>query len=103
MSEIRECGCTCFLGHAPCTYCEYCSKCRACGNVYFDRSRFDDDKSIAVCEPCQDAYRHKLEGHQLDCTCRPCMAFVNARNAEEGFLDAIPIMIEEEHAHATPN
>jgi hypothetical protein len=42
----REVGCTCFLGHPPCGYCESSSECEMCGEIFFDRER------TAICERC---------------------------------------------------
>lgn len=92
-------SCTCFQGHAPCSYCERCSECQGCGKVFFDGDRNRDDVEIPVCPTCQDRYLRALELHQLDCRCEPCMAFVNADDAEAGFKAAIPIMMIEESRH----
>ncbi len=45
---------------------------------------------------CFEKYAGILEGHQLDCTCKACMAFVSEANGEEGMAVAVPILIEME-------
>lgn len=85
MSE--DISCTCFLGHPPCGWCTEQSSCEGCGKS------FHDPEGTAICEDCQERYRRLLEGHQLDCTCGPCIAFVDAPDADTGFAAAIPLMI----------
>lgn len=94
---MSEQSCTCFQGHAPCDYCERTVECCGCGKLYFDESGTFDDMDVPVCSTCEVKYRHILEGHELDCTCRACLAFVNEDDAEAGFKVAIPILIEEKN------
>lgn len=93
MSDLRDRGCTCWQS-APCSYCLAQAECQGCGKIFFDDDLKQYDADILVCPDCQDKYRHALEGHELDCTCRACMAFVSEPNAEAGFKVAIPILIE---------
>lgn len=95
MSDLSDGCCTCFQS-APCVFCMAHSSCESCGKIHFDYEREDSGDSIGVCEDCQEKYRIQLEGHKLDCTCEPCMAFVNAEDAETGFRAAIPLMIAAE-------
>lgn len=44
--SLREQGCTCFLGHPPCGYCESTSECEMCGGIFFDEDR------TAICKKC---------------------------------------------------
>lgn len=83
-----ETSCTCFLGNPPCGHCENSSECIGCGET------FQDHKRTAVCLTCFEKYARILEGHQLDCTCKACLAFVNEATGEEGMAVAVPILIE---------
>lgn len=48
-TPLREQGCTCFLGHPPCRYCESSSECEMCGGIFFDEDR------TAICGKCGDS------------------------------------------------
>ena len=82
--------CTCFLGNPPCGHCERTSEFLGCGELFYD------EKRTAVCPTCFEKYARILEGHQLNCTCRACLAFFNEANGEEGMAVAVPILIEME-------
>lgn len=92
---MSEQSCTCFQGHAPCSYCEQTSVCDGCGVLFYDHDRDTNESEVCVCPKCEVKYRHILEGHELDCTCRACLAFVNEDDAEAGFKVAIPILIAD--------
>jgi hypothetical protein len=57
---------------------------------------FYDDDRTAVCLACFEKYARILEGHELDCTCQACLAFVNEATGKEGMAVAVPILIEME-------
>lgn len=42
-------SCTCFLGHAPCSFCENSNECTGCGAIFYDP---DEDRDEPLCEIC---------------------------------------------------